>query len=122
MINSNLRFMDTSKFLIRGVNFDLTDSLYRTVLDKVGRLFRQGEQIGRITIDLEIDRNRGPADRFIARARLEIGGPALLASAHSENTYKALDLLVETLDALLHTRRALSQKEPARTGALEAAS
>jgi putative sigma-54 modulation protein len=121
MISSNLRYMDPSKFIIRGVNFELTDSLYRAALDKVGRLMRENEQVGRIAIDLEIDHTTGPADRFVAKGRLEVGGPALLASAHSENTYKALDLLMETLDALLRVRRALRPKETAHAGDLKAA-
>jgi putative sigma-54 modulation protein len=115
MINSNFRFLDASKFIIRGVHLDLTESLYRTAMEKAARLFRQDQRIGRISIDLEVDNSKGWSDRFIARGRLELDGPTLVASAHSENTYKALDLLVDTLDALLRTHNLLRQGTAAPT-------
>jgi ribosomal subunit interface protein len=114
MLSPNFRHIDTSKFIIRGVQLDLTESLRLSACDKAARLFQHNEPIDRVMIDLEIDRTRGPADRFIAKGRVQVeDGPDLVASAYSENTYKALDLLMETLDALLSTRHEL-RKEPSR--------
>ncbi|HEX2862316.1 MAG TPA: HPF/RaiA family ribosome-associated protein [Lacunisphaera sp.] len=114
--------MDASKFIIRGVHLDLTESLYRAAFEKAARLFRLNPRIARVMIDLEIDQSRGPADRFIARGRIHLDGSEMIASAHSENTYKALDLLIETLDALLRTRDTLRAKEEQPAGDLKVAS
>jgi putative sigma-54 modulation protein len=108
--------MEPSRFIIRGVQLNLTESLHRTALDKASRLFQHDKTIGRICIDLEIDQTRGPADRFVAKGRVEVNGPDLYASAHSENTYKALDLMVEALDALLRTRHGLHPTPPEAAG------
>jgi len=98
---------DESKFIIRGVHLELTDSLRQAVYEKAARLFRHHEHIDRIRLDLELDQTRGAGDRFIAKGRLEIRGPDLVASAHSEDAYKSIDLLIDTLDALLRTRHGL---------------
>jgi putative sigma-54 modulation protein len=116
MLSPNFRNVDTSKFVIRGLQLDLTDTLRLTACDKAARLFQHNEPIDRVLIDLEIDRTRGPADRFIAKGRLEVDGPDLVASAYSENTYKALDLLMETLDALLSSRHLLRKEQPGAFG------
>jgi putative sigma-54 modulation protein len=116
MLSPNFRHIDTSKFVIRGVQLDLTETLRLTACDKAARLFQHNEPIGQVLIDLEIDRSRGPADRFIAKGRLQVDGPDLVASAYSENTYKALDLLMETLDALLSARHVLRKEPPFSAG------
>lgn len=107
MIYPNPSLTDASKFIIRGVHLDLTEALRQAAHDKLNRLFRHNEHIDRIRVELELDQTRGDADRFIAKGRLEISGPDLIASAHSEDAYKSLDLLVDTLDALLRTRHGL---------------
>ena len=110
MIYPSPRPTDASKFIIRGVHLDLTDALRQAAHDKLNRLFRHNEHIDRIRVDLELDQTRDTDDRFIAKARLEISGPDLIASARSEDAYKSLDLLVDTLDALLRTRHGLRKE------------
>ncbi|AOS44415.1 ribosome hibernation promoting factor HPF [Lacunisphaera limnophila] len=99
--------IDESKFIIRGVHLDLTDALRQIAMEKAGRLLRHNDHIIRIRLDLEHDKTRGNADQFIAKGRIEIGGPDLIASAHSDDAYKSIDLLVTKLDALLRERHGL---------------
>lgn len=105
MFLQNHQLMEGTRFIIRDVEQDLTETLRQSAINRTARLFRPGENIESIRIDLEIDRSRGPAERFVARGRLEAGGAELVASVHSENTYKSIDQLVDILDAQLHPRR-----------------
>jgi putative sigma-54 modulation protein len=99
--------IDESKFIIRGVHLDLTDALRQIAMEKAARLLRHNDHIIRIRLDLEHDKTRGNADQFIAKGRIEIGGPDLIASAHSDDAYKSIDLLVTKLDALIRERHGL---------------
>jgi putative sigma-54 modulation protein len=96
--------IDLSKFIIRGIHLDLTEALKQITLEKASRLLRHDDHIIRIRIDLELDKTRGNADQFIAKGRIEISGPDLIASVHSEDAYKSLDLLVDKLDGQLRER------------------
>lgn len=99
--------IDPSKFIIRGVHLDLTDALRRITMEKAARLLRHNDHILRIRIDLELDKTRGSKDQFLAKGRIEISGPDLIASVHSEDAYKSVDLLVDKLDGLLRERHGL---------------
>ncbi len=89
---------------MRGIHLDLTDALRQAAIDKASRLLRHNGYIIRIRIDLELDKTRGVADQFLAKGHIEISGPDLIASVHSDDAYKSLDLLVDKLDSLLRTR------------------
>lgn len=107
--------IDETKFIIRGVHLDLTDALRQITMEKASRLLRHNDHILRIRIDLEHDKTRGAKDQFIAKGRIEISGPDLIASVHSEDAYKSVDLLVDKLDALLrerHGRRKDNRNHP----------
>lgn len=99
--------IDASKFIIRGVHLDLTDALRQITMEKAARLLRHNDHILRIRIDLELDKTRGNKDQFVAKGRIEISGPDLIASGHSEDAYKSVDLLVDKLDGLLRERHGL---------------
>lgn len=103
--------------IVRGVHLTLTPALQQTALGKVERLFRHEDRIIRIRIDLEFDKTRGANDQFIAKGRIEISGPDLIASAHSDDAYKSLDLLVDKLDEFLrrrHQKRVNSRNDKRR--------
>lgn len=99
--------IDPAKFIIRGIHLDLTDALRRITMEKAARLLRHNDHILRIRIDLELDKTRGSKDQFLAKGRIEISGPDLIASVHSEDAYKSVDLLVDKLDGLLRERHGL---------------
>jgi len=107
--------IDETKFILRGIHLDLTDALRRITMEKASRLLRHNAHILRIRIDLEHDKTRGAKDQFIAKGRIEISGPDLIASVHSDDAYKSVDALVDKLDALLrerHGRRKDSRNHP----------
>jgi putative sigma-54 modulation protein len=90
--------------MVRGIHLELTPALHQAALHKAEHLLRHEDHIVRIRLDLELDRTRGAKDVFIAKGRIEIRGPDLLAQVHSEDAYKSLDLLVDKLDELLRRR------------------
>lgn len=99
--------IDDSKFIIRGIHLELSAALRQAALLKASRLLRHNDHILRIRLDLEHDKTRSAKDQFIAKGRIEISGPDLIASVHSEDAYKSIDLLVDKLDALLRSRQGL---------------
>ena len=104
MTHDNPAPIDESKFIIRGIHLDLTEALRKITMEKAARLLRHNAYIVRIRLDLEFDRTRSAQDQFIAKGRIEISGPDLIASVQSEDAYKSVDLLVDKLDALLRER------------------
>lgn len=97
-----------SKLLLRGIHLTLTDAMRASLHGKAERLFRHEPRIDRIRLDVEHDATRGRA-AFVAKGHIEIGGPDLIASVAADDAYKAVDLLMDKLDRLLH-RRALTFK------------
>lgn len=95
----------SARVLVRGIHLDLTPALHSAAWQKAEHLLRHEDNIDRIRLDLELDRTRGAKDVFIAKGRIEIRGPDLIAQVHSEDAYKSLDLLVDKLDELLRRRQ-----------------
>jgi putative sigma-54 modulation protein len=94
-----------ARVIVRGIHLDLTPALHQAAVHKAEHLLRHEDHIDRIRLDLEHDRTRGAKDVFIAKGRIEIRGPDLIAQVHSEDAYKSLDLLVDKLDELLRRRQ-----------------
>jgi putative sigma-54 modulation protein len=92
------------KILVRGIHLTLTPALRTAALDKAARLLRHEEHLVRIRIDLENDHTKHEHARFIAKGRIEISGPDLIAAVESDDAYKSLDLLVDKLDRMLRER------------------
>ena len=93
-----------ARVLVRGIHLVLTPALQEAARHKAEHLLRHEDHIVRIRLDLELDRTRGAKDVFIAKGRIEIRGPDLIAQVHSEDAYKSLDLLGDKLDELLRRR------------------
>jgi putative sigma-54 modulation protein len=96
--------LDESRFLLRGVHLDLSPALHRAAQLKASRLLRHHHRIIRVRIDLAHEHARKGTPAFNASGRIEVVGPDLVASAASDNAYKAIDLLVDKLDGLLRRR------------------
>jgi len=91
------------KLIATGIHLDLTPALRQRVAEKVSRLLRHEPRIDRIRIELDHDKTKGVA-RFVAKGRIEISGPDLIASVSDGDAYKSIDLLVDKLDAALRRR------------------
>ena len=70
---------------------------------KAERLLRHEPRIERIRLDIDHDGTRGHT-AFVAKGHIEVSGPDLIASVAADDAYKAADLLMDKLDALLRKR------------------
>lgn len=93
-----------AKVILRGIHLDLSDAMKAMLNEKAGRLLRHEPRIDRIRIDVELDKTKSAKHHFVAKGHIEISGPDLVASVDSDDAYKAIDLLVNTLDGLLRKR------------------
>ena len=92
------------EIIVSGIHLDLTPALKAYVQEKVERLFRHEDHIVRIRVELECDAKQIPSQRFTAKGHIQITGPDKNAHVVAEDCYKAIDLLVDTLDRMLRRR------------------
>lgn len=100
---------NSNELILSGVHLDLTDALKQIVHEKVGKLFRHEEDILRIRVELEHDKNKAPKDQFMAKGHIEINGPDMTVSVRTEDLYKSIDQLVDKLDRKLRRRSRLQR-------------
>ena len=109
------------ELIVSGIHLELTPSLKTFVQEKTDRLFRHEERIVRIRIELECDSKQSVANRFSAKGHITINGPTLNAMVSADECHKAVSLLVDKLDRMLHRRANLKKSKrhngPQRTEA-----
>ncbi len=93
-----------NELIVSGIHLELTPSLKTFVREKVQRLFRHEERIIRLRVELECDDKQSVANRFSAKGHIMIHGPDLNASVSADECHKAVALLVDKLDRMLHRR------------------
>lgn len=99
----NTNITPASKLLLRGIHLTLTPAMRAALETKADRLLRHEPRIDRVRLDLDHDSTRGHS-AFVAKGHIEISGPDLIASVAADDAYKAADLLMDKLDALLRKR------------------
>jgi putative sigma-54 modulation protein len=97
------------ELIVSGIHLELTPSLKTFVREKADRLFRHEERIVRIRVELECDPRQSVANRFSAKGHISIHGPTLNATVSSDECHKAVALLVDKLDRMLHRRANLKK-------------
>jgi putative sigma-54 modulation protein len=103
------RHTHQQELIVSGIHLDLTPSLKNFVQEKTERLFRHEERIVRIRIELECDSKQAVANRFSAKGHISIFGPNLNATVSADECHKAVSLLVDKLDRMLHRRSNLKK-------------
>jgi putative sigma-54 modulation protein len=107
------------ELIVSGIHLELTPSLKAFVQDKTERLFRHEERIVRIRIELECDSKQSVANRFSAKGHISIHGPNLNATVSADECHKAVSLLVDKLDRMLHRRANLKKTKRHHTHVAE---
>jgi putative sigma-54 modulation protein len=92
------------RIIVSGIHLSLTSAIKQSVATKVGKLLRHEPRIVRVRVDIEQDTSRAIGAHFVAKGRIEIGGPDIVAEASEENAYKAIDELISRLDRGLRKR------------------
>ncbi len=101
------RHTPQNELIVSGIHLDLTPSLKTYVQEKTQRLFRHEERITRIRVELECDPKQSVAKRFSAKGHITITGPTLNAVVAADECHKAVALLIDKLDRMLHRRASL---------------
>jgi len=89
------------------VNIELTEAMKEAVYRKAEKLFEHEDQIMRLRVELEYNKNVTGQDEQIAKGHIEIKGEPLITSEASENMYSSIDQMVEKLDRMLRRRSRL---------------
>ena len=113
------RHTNQHELIVSGIHLELTPSLKAFVQDKTERLFRHEERIVRIRIELECDSKQSVANRFSAKGHISIHGPNLNATVSADECHKAVSLLVDKLDRMLHRRANLKKTKRHNTHTVE---
>lgn len=98
---------NNNELIVSGIHLDLTPSLKTFVREKAGRLFRHGERIVRLRVELECDRSPAAGMQFTAKGHIQIHGPDMNASVKSDDCHKSVTMLIDKLDRMLHRRHTL---------------
>ena len=102
------------QILVTGVHLVVTPSLHEAVRKKVARLLRHQIHLVRIRVEFQLVNAKDV--RFVAKGRIEIIGPDIIACVTTNDAYKSLDLLVDRLDRKLRERkRAIVDRRNNRT-------
>ncbi|MDR2735469.1 MAG: ribosome-associated translation inhibitor RaiA [Puniceicoccales bacterium] len=96
--------------IVSGVHLTLTEALKQKVHEKAEKLFRHGEGIVRIRVELQHEQSKDPSNEFVAKGHVEIHGPDIIAVASSDDLYKSIDLLVQKLDRQLTDKASREKK------------
>ncbi|MGC4074499.1 MAG: ribosome-associated translation inhibitor RaiA [Nibricoccus sp.] len=113
------RHTNQHELIVSGIHLELTPSLKAFVQDKTDRLFRHEERIVRIRIELECDSKQSVANRFSAKGHISIHGPNLNATVSSDECHKAVSLLIDKLDRMLHRRANLKKAKRHNSQSIE---
>ncbi|ATC62549.1 ribosomal subunit interface protein [Nibricoccus aquaticus] len=113
------RHTNQHELIVSGIHLELTPSLKAFVQEKTDRLFRHEERIVRIRIELECDSKQSVANRFSAKGHISIHGPNLNATVSADECHKAVSLLIDKLDRMLHRRANLKKTKRHHAHAIE---
>lgn len=85
------------EIIISGSHMELTDALKQTVTEKLQRLFKYGEPIIRIRVDLAYEHRKDSKEDFAAKGHVEVNGAKYAAPVDPEELIEVLDKDVDKL-------------------------
>ena len=117
-MNSDTTSDLSSKIILQGIHFDLTEAMQNIMREKFAVLLRHNDYIVRINVRLHQDQRMGNEHHYTGTAQIEIRGPDLVASAEGKDAYEVMDTLVDKLDRQLerrHGKRKDARNHPTAT-------
>lgn len=109
-MNSSFQGVD-ARIVFQTVDFENTPGLQAAVYEKFGALLKHNDHIVRIEVHLKKSQTIGNHPLFTAMARLEIGGPDLVANDEGRDAYGLLEALAAKLDRLLAKRQGIRKEK-----------
>ena len=104
-----------ARITIRTANFSLSDDLRTSITDRVARVAHVEPQIERIGIELSRDDNSDEHHRFVAKAQIDFGGPAMFTTVTAGDASLAVEFLIAKLEQRLRRQRVPTAKARAAT-------
>lgn len=102
----------TSRVVVRAINFELDETVQLAASEKAARLLRYSNQIAHVCLELENDGTQAEDQQYIAKGKVDFGGPALLASVQEQNASRALNYLIDQLEHQLRRQQSPRHAAP----------
>jgi putative sigma-54 modulation protein len=96
---------------ISGLNLELTEALKDHVNGKLAKVLKHNERIIRINVELEYRPSHKHQKEYVAKAQVELRGPAIVVSVESDDLYKSIDALGEKLTRQVRRRHRLAKEK-----------
>jgi putative sigma-54 modulation protein len=109
-MNSSFQGAD-ARIVFQAVNLENTPGIQAMVYEKFGALLKHNDHIVRIEVHLKKSQTIGHHPLFTAMARLEIGGPDLVANDEGKDAYGLLEALAAKLARLLAKRQGIRKEK-----------
>ena len=96
-------------------NFTFSDDLRSSMTDRVARVAQAEPQIERVGIELSRDDNSDENHRFVAKAQIDFGGPAMFTTVAARDPSLAVEFLIAKLEQRLRRQRVPTAQARAAT-------
>lgn len=93
------------KITVRAINFELLPSVQTAITEKASRLLRYSDRIEHVCVELENDTTRAENHQYVAKGKIDFGGPAILTSVTGRAAAPTLEYLIEQLEYQLRRQR-----------------
>lgn len=94
-----------ARITVQTANFTLSDDLRSNLTDRVARVANVEPQIERVGIELSRDEASDNDHRYIARAQIDFGGPAMFTTVAARDASLAVEFLIAKLEQRLRRQR-----------------
>ena len=99
-----------ARITVQTANFTLSEDLRSSMTDRVARVAQAEPQIERVGIELSREDNSDENHRFVARAQIDFGGPAMFTTVAARDASLAVEFLIAKLEQRLRRQRVPTAK------------
>lgn len=99
-----------ARITVRTANFTISDDLRLSLTDRVARVASAEPQIERIGIELSREEGSDENHRFVAKAQIDFGGPAMFTTVAARDASLAVEFLIAKLEQRLRRQRVPTAK------------
>ncbi|MCL4499189.1 MAG: ribosome-associated translation inhibitor RaiA [Chloroflexi bacterium] len=86
------------ELIVKGRHIEITDALRQYAEEKVGRLTRHFDQVMKIEVELNVDKNPSHPNPQTAEVTLHTKGPLIRGKASSDTMYASIDAVVDKIE------------------------
>lgn len=86
------------QFIVKGQNIDVTEAIKRHAEDKLAKILKHFNQIGKIEVEFKVEKNPSVQNCQEVEVTIFSKGPTIRASVATDDMYTSIDHVVEKLD------------------------